>query len=266
MYFPLTIDSFPTVAGSSSVTDISHAGLHNSLSSSITALETKVGINGSSDTSSLDYKVTHSMSGGGAASGSLSITYSIAGSALNLTTEGTIDWLLMNGNISPPKLLSGDNYHSKAKCGGLIASNMDWVFAGNACTVFTGTYPNPAVNADAADNVSQYVVTNQYGFQGIDSSVSGATGFGFKFSVPACTTVQVLRIYAATYNCNIVCEAILTDNSVAPVSTYFTGGVNYFEIIFKSAAGGNLNVLCYAANNLGGIPNISYSAITLGYS
>ena len=266
MYFPLAIDTFPTVAGSSSVADISHAGLHNSLATAIGSLETKVGITGSSDVNSLDYKINHLVVPTASGSITFAASAALSPSIVNLTTQGTIDWYLPNGNATPAKLLNSNQYHSKAFGGNLIACNWDWVFGGTACLFFTGVFTNPSVSASAMDNACQYVVSNQVGSQGISCSNSTDPGFGYKFSVPACITPQVLRIYSKCSNCTSNCSAFLTDGSAGTVTQSFSTGERYFKITFSSKGGGMLNVQVAASSITGSTPTIAFSAITLGYT
>lgn len=60
--FPFSLDTFLTILGSDRLKNAlsakRHSVLHTNLGDAIEALETKVGINGSPDTSSLDYKAT----------------------------------------------------------------------------------------------------------------------------------------------------------------------------------------------------------------
>ena len=50
-------DVFPTVSGGASLNG--HADLHNNLKDAVEALEEKVGVDGSTDTTSIDYKLAH---------------------------------------------------------------------------------------------------------------------------------------------------------------------------------------------------------------
>jgi hypothetical protein len=56
--FPSALDSLTNPSASEKLNSPSHAGQHGDVNDAVEALETKVGINSSADTSSLDYKVT----------------------------------------------------------------------------------------------------------------------------------------------------------------------------------------------------------------
>lgn len=55
--YPTSLDTFSDPNPTSEMSNPSHSGLHTDINSAVEALETKVGIDGSADTNSLDYKV-----------------------------------------------------------------------------------------------------------------------------------------------------------------------------------------------------------------
>jgi len=57
--FPTSLDSLTNPTGSDTLASPDHAGQHSNANDAIEALEAKVGINGSADTTSLDYKVAN---------------------------------------------------------------------------------------------------------------------------------------------------------------------------------------------------------------
>lgn len=73
--FPTSLDSFPTITATTPENDSATGGhhtWHNEAFAALAALEAKVGIDGSPDVNSIDYKLAH-MSGGGGGSGGPSI-------------------------------------------------------------------------------------------------------------------------------------------------------------------------------------------------
>lgn len=62
--YPNSLDSFPDTLPTSPLTNPSHSGITNDVNDAVEALEVKVGVNGSADTSSLDYRVTQLEAGG----------------------------------------------------------------------------------------------------------------------------------------------------------------------------------------------------------
>lgn len=57
--FPTGLDSFPDPTPTSEMSSPSHSGLHVDVNSAVEALQAKVGVNGSTVATSLDYKVTN---------------------------------------------------------------------------------------------------------------------------------------------------------------------------------------------------------------
>jgi len=62
--FPTSLDTLTNPDGTSSLSNPSHATQHSNANDAIEALQTKVGVNGSANTSSLDYRLSQVESGG----------------------------------------------------------------------------------------------------------------------------------------------------------------------------------------------------------
>lgn len=58
--YPTSLDTFTDPSATSPLTSPSHSGLHTDINSAVEALETKVGVNSSTVTTSLDFKTTNS--------------------------------------------------------------------------------------------------------------------------------------------------------------------------------------------------------------
>ena len=56
--FPAALDSFPTINGTDLLTSPQHSAQHNNVADAVSALESKVGVNGSTVTTSLTYQVS----------------------------------------------------------------------------------------------------------------------------------------------------------------------------------------------------------------
>lgn len=61
--FPVSLDTLTNPLGSDSMVAVPHADQHADANDAIEALQAKVGIDGSEDVNSLDYKVRNSSSG-----------------------------------------------------------------------------------------------------------------------------------------------------------------------------------------------------------
>jgi len=56
--FPVALDSFPTINGTDLLTSPQHSAQHNNVADAVSALEAKVGVNGSTVTTSLTYQIS----------------------------------------------------------------------------------------------------------------------------------------------------------------------------------------------------------------
>jgi hypothetical protein len=56
--FPVALDSFPTINGTDLLTSPQHSAQHNNVADAVSALEAKVGVNGSTVATSLTYQVS----------------------------------------------------------------------------------------------------------------------------------------------------------------------------------------------------------------
>lgn len=102
--FPTAIDSFvnPTATDTLDSVTVPHASQHTNENDALLALQTKVGINGSTDPNSLDYKVAHS--GGGVLD---------AGMLLGATSLGLnylCPYAVTSGNLSTATLTNGRTF------------------------------------------------------------------------------------------------------------------------------------------------------------
>ena len=104
--FPAALDSFPTINGTDLLTSPQHSAQHNNVADAISALQTKVGVNGSTVTTSLTYQVSqkadinHTHTGVYAASSHGHVRADITGldAALNdMYTKAEVTALLASG-------------------------------------------------------------------------------------------------------------------------------------------------------------------------
>lgn len=204
-----------------------------------------------------------------------SITFS-ASAALNPTTlnlsspvSGFIDWLAMASNAGIPRQLTTGILHNKTLGGFQLGANYDWVAGGNSnFAVFTQNFVTPALNSTAIDDASSSILSANVGGQGIDSTTTGATGFGFRLVVPASTVPRILTIYTSSFSAVCNCTATLTDKSAGPVTQFYDTGAataaeRYFQITYNSSGTGYLVVSVICTVNHGSTPNIKFSCATL---
>lgn len=104
--YPVSLDSLTTTSGSDRMIDVDHAGIHNDANEAIEALQSKVGINSSANTNSLDYKVTSASSSNPGhkhtlAQGATDVTASVAEvNILDGVTSSTAELNILDGVTS----------------------------------------------------------------------------------------------------------------------------------------------------------------------
>ncbi len=204
----------------------------------------------------------------GAISGSVTVSVAANPSALNLTTEGTSDWLAPAGNDTTPRTIAAGSLHTKTTGQFQIGRDFDWVYGGLGCTLFTQNQTNPSMTSTASDDAANAALSSSVAGQGI--YYSNGTGYGFRLSAPADTFTRTLRVYTSCYNGTSTCSATLSDGSVSTVTNDFsTGGAytveDYFTITYNASRDGQtlevtvLLTVTGASSN----PNIKFIAATL---
>jgi len=189
-----------------------------------------------------------------ASAGTLSVSFNSvpAGSVVNLTTNGPLDWVHWG-------LFTETSIDRK---GGVTPQISDFttVDPSNGYT-FVYQYADNYNGYSWTDGDPHMAVTNTT--TGVWAYASGPggvvlTGSGFRFTVPASTNTQILRVYVGTYAARGKFSASLSDNS-APA---FTSSIN--NSVYNSGNGpGAVYALTFAANSATQFLTITYTLETL---
>jgi hypothetical protein len=198
--------------------------------------------------------VTISATGGG--SGALSVTSAAAPSTLNVSTEGTKDWLV---NTSTNSVASGDDtvWHWKL-LGGYLRRTIRYTYP-SATVTNPSLTSSMSVSADAGDDASQSNVlysalplSSATGHSGAQSNNTASfTDWGFSIEAPADTVSRTLTLYVGLQGTNgttVTFTARLSDGSAVDAVTTVANSefdLVYYKVAFtfKSAsAGQRLNV------------------------
>jgi len=190
----------------------------------------------------------------------LSIAQADQPGTLNVSTEGTIDWLVPNGTTTIPRQETSDNLHSKA-IGGWLSQAFDWIV--NAGTIFTQN-DVMEVSSDAGDDTADVVLTNSTASQGI--SKAAGIDIGFRLNAPASPDrVSTLRIYCSVFSGEVTITASLPFNSLSQTLTFDSGAnTDLLRMITIQYRGhGVLGVTARLTINRGSTPNVKFQAATL---
>lgn len=190
--------------------------------------------------------------------------------AVNLSTEGDVDWFtLLTANR--PSLVALAALHSK-RSGGWIANSFEWVNGGVGATVaIPGAVTTPAKTTNAADTTSTTPLAGNTQIASIRVASDVLIGFGFRFRVPSFGAQRVLRLYTVNQSSDIEVTAELSDGSAAPVSDTSSSGAGVildreWEITYTAAVGVDLIVTCISIvnNSVANYSDVNLNSITLG--
>lgn len=191
-------------------------------------------------------------------SSALTISSAVAPASVNLTTEGTNDWLITNGqNFSGGQpAVNGSTFFWKKKGNGFVI-NRSFVgywsslapgsSAGSSGSglAFTATAGDAVYSAGAA-SVSP-PPTNMSAYIQLSASPTAGGGYGYQFSVPANSISRTLKLYMTVQGILNPNQALVTahmsDGSIADqsltVTDSGTGGIGTayaITITYKSAS------------------------------
>lgn len=157
---------------------------------------------------------------------------------INLTTEGTIDWLYLGGTTIPT-ITQG---HSKLGGPGWLRRGFWWTF-GTGGIGFTSQVSGTAFTATASDDASNSTLTGGTDRGRLDGTVGAtpATGYGWTITVPASPyETRLLRVYMGAFSNTVTFTATLNDGTTAPVTAsralaLNTGNNFYCSVKYRSA-------------------------------
>lgn len=179
---------------------------------------------------------------------------------LNVSSVGTLDWLVTNASTTP-RTLQAPNGHWKAK-GGWLAQGFDWICSPSAGSVTFSTFSNAMqISSSVGDDVGA-VLTNNVTGAFISDATGGALNWGFGLRFPAGPTQRTMRIYAGVFSGTLTMTAGLSSGAVSNVSTTLAVGAGasnqqVFEFTFKDNEGW-LWVTALLTTNQGSGPNIAF--------
>ena len=220
--FPGAIDAPTDPVSSNPLNSPSHAGQHSFENDAIVALETKVGVNSSADTTSMDYKLSGVPSSDKAASktGTETLTNKTlgTGTSINLGSDATGDMYYRNSGGTLSRVSIGTAGNILANSGGLPTF-----------------IPNPAASNGSTTNTGVFQEATQ-------TQVDAGTATG---STGADLVARTDTIRARNINAYVADTGSTNAYAIAPspvISAYAAGQVFIFKAVNANTGASTLNV------------------------
>lgn len=207
------------------------------------------------------------------ATGTASISFGTAtatSGTVNLSTEGTTDWVDSNGVALANPSVSTSFVHKKMAGSDILARSLLFFGGGQTNVTMLANTDGPFSKATtAADDAALAGImsgtTSTY--TAIFSTTASATGYGYRFDAPCKTTSQTLNLYAGVYSGTATITATLPGGTTANttiVSTASSGLQRKVPITYTCASSGDvMRVKAVLTTNLGASPNVQFYAVTI---
>jgi hypothetical protein len=211
-------------------------------------------------------RITAATSGGGAPSGSLSISVNAdPGGTINLST-GTIAWLYngSGGAAKPTATTPTGTFRWKATDAGL-ALGLEFYAIGNSTSVGTYTHGTAFTTTNTDDIFGTSMASTQTG--SIMANTLGGINYGWKIRVPASTTARTIKMYTVVHGGTATISAHLEDGSASNASATFSAGsgvnvLNEIDISYTAGSSTFLSVLVAITSTVG-VSEVGFIAITV---
>lgn len=199
--------------------------------------------------------------GSGANTGAIAITQMARPTALDVSVEGTADWILYSTTAAGlDYTYTSPSAWRKTLGGGLIA-DFGFVGGGNR---FSGQADSQTSTAPASDSLTNTAVSlNSH------SGVYGQIGAGFRMRVPADTRRRRLRLYVGHWRSLAELRCRLTDGSLPDVVYTHADTLGssdlLLDIVYNASRDGQAMVVSwtYSADYGSGGGNVTMHAATL---
>ena len=209
-----------------------------------------------------------SSGGGGSVAPTVTVTVAASTAAVNLTTEGTLDFLWLGNSSAWPWTLTRSEIRGRLNGQNIIwptitpislKKPVTWTIANVGTGTRTVTIGTAEMNYASSAGVG---VCGYY-----DATNASSTGFGIQFSVPMLKSVnRTVKVYILNFGCDVECVATFKDGTTH--SATFTGAASsntfpVFEIDLAGDSGEVAHIIVYIKTALNVQPYLGFQAITV---
>ena len=155
---------------------------------------------------------------GSVGTGAISFSSASSPATLNLSTQGTIDWLITSTQ-NPPRVAAVGSVHSKS-LGGWLRESFDWISGGSGGTsVGTGGSSSVSMTTSVSDDTSNALTSSTPNAIDIGVTNGTTTNYGFRFQVPARGSAKTLKLNVGVNGVKATITCRLSDGSLADQTT-----------------------------------------------
>jgi hypothetical protein len=186
--------------------------------------------------------------------------------AVNVTTEGSVDWLAPV--IATQPMVSVSTIHFKGS-GGWLLNSLKWMSVNNTGTSVSTFTSGVTMTATVGDDASTAALLSS-NTTGLLTS-QNANGLGWTLRFPCVLTKRVMRIYCGVFACDATITVKLASGAV-PTKSYFVrntdtvsvGRAENYKITFYGDPGDELIVTYSSSGKTGTTPNVTFICATVG--
>jgi hypothetical protein len=191
---------------------------------------------------------------------SLVIAQAAQPASVNISTEGTVDWLVPAAITTLPRAQLSSALHTKA-LGGKLHLGFDWIVSGG--TIFAQN-DVMTITTTAGDDSANAVLAASIGSQGI--SIVAGINIGWRIVVPPSPNrISTLRIYCSTFSGECTINASMPFDGQSTSLTFDSGAAAslYRMLTIQYRSNGFLFVTARLTINRASTPNIKFQAASL---
>jgi hypothetical protein len=187
----------------------------------------------------------------------------VAAANVNLSTEGTIDWIDSNGSSALTPWAANNMTHRKINGTDIMSRSLCFFGGGNSGITMLANNDAPFnKTTTAADDIATAALSAVTTYSAVFTATGSALNYGFRFDVPCVTTPRTLNLYCGVFSGTITVEFTLADGTT--ISTTVASAQKKIPVVFNGRDNSDiLRVKARLTTNGGSSPNVQFYCATL---